>query len=100
MNGDINTALNALLSDPEKLSAMMGAVSNVMNSTPETRDPPAEPASAPTSSLPVMPKLSDDRIRLLEALKPFVAEEKKEKVDKLIRMMTLGSLAGTFKNYL
>ncbi len=98
MNGDVTSMLNSLLADPEKLSAMMGAVSSVMGTPTEGKEPKeaAEPASVP----PVMPKISDDRIRLLEALKPFVADEKKDKVDRLIRMMTLGSLAGTFKNYL
>ncbi len=97
MNSDISTKLNEILSDPEKLSSVMGAVSSVMASQP-SEAPKETGAEAPKITLPQLP--TDDRVKLLEAIKPFVAEEKREKVDKLIRMITLGSLAGTFKNLL
>lgn len=100
MNADISAKLNEILSDPEKLSAVMGAVSGVMGQASEQKgEAKGEDVTPKIPNIPLsLP--SDDRIRLLEAIKPFVASEKQAKVDKLIRMMTLGSLAGTFKNFL
>ncbi len=103
MNADISAKLNEILSDPEKLSAVMGAVSGVMGQASEQKgEAKGEDVTPKIPNIPNIPLSlpSDDRIRLLEAIKPFVASEKQAKVDKLIRMMTLGSLAGTFKNFL
>ncbi len=99
MNADLTEKLNEILSDPDKLSAVMGAVSGMMGQSGEKQGAEPTEVRSPLASLPInIP--SDDRIKLLEAVKPFVSDEKKQRVDKLIRMMTLGSLAGTFKNLL
>ena len=35
-----------------------------------------------------------DRIQLLEALKPFVRDDKRDKIDMVIKLMKIASLAG------
>ena len=114
MNSDITEKLNEVLSDPEKLSQVM-AIVNAFRAGDAPKDPvstdadsppqPDEAAAAPASlPLPASRQGShvkgDKRVGLLLALKPYLSAPRAEKVDKILRIISLGEVAGQFKNLL
>ena len=94
---DINEKITALLSDPSALEGIRNMASSLLGSVPSA--PKEEP---PDNIMPdidlgkimsVMGKLrntgSDERTRLLLALKPHLSERRKERVDRAIKILKL-----------
>lgn len=74
--------LSDLLSDPEKLSAAVGAVSSMMGKPRgDAEEKPKPPAK------------QSDAVVLIQALKPFLSAERKAKADRAIKLLTLAELA-------
>lgn len=118
---DLNQKISEVLSDPEsmkqltELATMLGAQPGVHNEEPSPKPPmPDLSALGSLGSLGgsdlgmltrLMPMLSsvsrqDDTTRLLSAIRPFLSEERKLKLDeanKLLRMMKLLPLLKDFK---
>ena len=94
-----NDALQALLSDPERLSAAINAVGSVLGnqSGEKEPEPPAEP---PTEEKRMTAIKSSDGIALLRALKPFLSKERQDRVDRAVKMLALADLASGFKDIL
>jgi hypothetical protein len=88
-SGDL---LSALLSDPEKLSAAVNAVSSMLG---DSKKPDGE---KDTEVKPRLPEKQSDGAALIKALKPFLSKERQERADKALRLMTLASLASEFKD--
>ena len=101
MDADLSEKLNAVLSDPERLKGMMSVISSLADkSGPEQiTEKTAEAADAIQSfAIPdILPK-SDKRGELLRALKPFLSDDKRERIDKILRIMTLAGIAGIFND--
>lgn len=93
-----NELLSALLSDPEKLSAAVSAVSSMLGTKPDGKD--KEEDAAPAASLPGKPPSlpSSDGAKLISALKPFLSPERREKADKAAKLLSLAELAYGFKD--
>ena len=87
--GDI---LSALLSDPEKLSAAVSAVSSMLGGSA------ARDGADKADKKPVLPERQSDGAALIKALKPFLSKERQERADKALRLLTLSSLATEFKD--
>lgn len=97
---DLSAQIGQLLSDPQTMEQIK-ALSGLLGLPDDT--PPLPPKPAPPSGmgdvsdfLPAamrfMPLLSalkedDDTIRLLYAVKPFLSEERREKLDKAIKLL-------------
>lgn len=95
-----NDVIQALLSDPEKLSAaisVLGSVFGPQNGAEEEKRDPDEP---PAEKEPVSVIKSSDGIALLRALKPFLPKEKQDRVDRAVKMLALADLASNFKDIL
>ena len=98
-----NDIIQALLSDPERLSAAIGAVSSVFGrqsgiDKEKEKEEPEEQSDAPA---PVKSSgKTADGIALLRALKPFLPKEKQERVDRAVKMLALADLASNFKDIL
>jgi hypothetical protein len=88
-SGDI---LSALLSDPEKLSAAVGAVSSMLGGSakPDGREE--------TEKKVKLPEKQSEGAALIKALKPFLSPERQQRADKALRLLTLASLAAEFKD--
>lgn len=99
---DLNEKLSAILSDPEAMKEVAQLASSLGVDTPGVHNAPEEPkppASADALSMmsglmPLMGSLrkEDDTTRLLDAIRPFLGEERREKLDKakkMLRMMKL-----------
>lgn len=105
MNGDINEMLSKVLSDPEALNGVMKIARGMMNSNDEKSGerPPAtegvktEGGEAPAFKLPALPaalSYDEDRVNLLKALRPYLGESRRRKVDYIISMMNVLKLLG------
>ena len=97
---DIQDKINKILSDPEALKQVqsLGArlgLSGDNNAQPEPAPPPKAENNDMMNALarfaPMMSRFSedDDVSRLLNALRPFLSEEKQLKLDKATRLMKL-----------
>lgn len=87
--GDI---LSALLSDPEKLSAAVSAVSSMLGNS----SPPGD--GGEEIKKPALPEKQSEGAALLKALKPFLSPERQARADKAVRLLTLAALASEFKD--
>ena len=76
-------ALSELLSDPEKLSAAVSAVSSVFGGRQDTADGEKAPEPAKQS----------EQVALIRALKPFLSPERQAKADRAIRLLTVAEFA-------
>ena len=77
------SAISSITSDPELMERLRGAVAQTQQSeTTQDRALTPKPAS------PTM-KNAADRRKLLEALRPFLSAERREKADTLINVISL-----------
>lgn len=98
MDGDISSKLNEILNDPQKMSAVMGIVSQMTGEKSPSEGKTEEKTEERTSfkGLPVL-AANDDKVNLIRALKPFLDEKGREKADKLIKILGLYSLMNQIK---
>lgn len=100
MADDLSEKIRAVLSDPES-AAKIAAIASSLGVSGESASPPQEEASAslPAASLLQLPfnRESDKNTALLHAIKPFLREEKREKIDSLIRAMSVAGLISGLK---
>ena len=103
MMDDLGAKLNGLLSDPQAMKEVAALASSLglnapgVHSEPEPPKPAVDGAQALSAVSGLMPllgalKQEDDTTRLLDAIRPFLSEERREKLDrakKLIGMMRL-----------
>lgn len=108
--------INMLLKNPE----VMGMIANLAGSlgaqnaksasgtsaetASETAEPTAEIKASQPEQLPALPSEigipnfgSDRRIALLNAIKPYVGESKKGRVDSLVRAISVAEVLNTYK---
>ena len=102
---DLTQQLNSILGDPQKLQqlqSMAGAL-GLGGAPPEAGAPPPTPPPAPLPSLdpgslqlvsrfaPVLSQLhqEDDSTRLLQALRPLLSEERRQKLDQAMKLLQL-----------
>jgi hypothetical protein len=108
MEGDFSQKLQQVLSDPDAMATIAGlaqnfskknekstAVSQGALSVPSEEAPPQgkgvlgemleQPAIA--SALKMLGEGSRERVALLQAMRPFVKDEKKERLDRIIQTM-------------
>ena len=98
---DLSAKLSGILSDPEAMKELTALASELGVSAPGVhKEPEPKPAADPAALsmmsglIPLLGTLKqeDDTTRLLEAIRPFLSEERREKLDKakrLLRMMKL-----------
>ena len=111
MEDNLTEKIRALLADPqavERIAAIAGSLgaSPGGGETPSQPEPPPSmeqsvPAPTPAPSQPAFAPQKgpppDPRLDLLRALRPLVAEEKRGRLDDLLRIATVASLLGNFK---
>lgn len=101
--------LNSILNDPEQLGKIADMAKHLMGGGDSEPAPPAPAPSVPSldgldpGMLRNMTRLlsgagqkNDEKLALLEALKPFLAEKRRDKLDramKLARMEKMAELA-------
>jgi hypothetical protein len=103
---NIQDTISKIMSDPEALSQVqsLGKMLGIGNSSSKETQQPPPPKEEPPIPTDMMGKISglmplfqqlrqeDDTTRLLNALRPFLSEEKRQKLDsakKLLQFMKL-----------
>ena len=98
---DLSSMISALTSDPAMMSRVMGALSTLSQGSQNDIPEPAEqviaentePEEVPVSAVlkPTSAEKSSvsDRKRLLYALKPYLNQNRREKAELLINIMSL-----------
>ncbi len=103
MADDLSEKIRAVLSDPSSM-AKISAIASSLGVSGETKEVPKEgetsketaPAFAPADLL--LPSRGNDRnTALLCAIKPFLREEKRYKLDSLIRALSVAELISGLK---
>lgn len=89
---NVNDVLSSLLSDPEKLSAAVNAVSGMLGSPSPPRGGEEEVKK------PKTPEKQSEGAALIRALKPFLSPERQQRADKALRLLTLASIALELKD--
>lgn len=109
MDDQLTEKIRAFLADPqaaERIAAIavaLGGASGTSESTgnpqpePPVQPPPAQQTASRPAFAPQQGGQGDPRLELFRALRPLVAEEKRGRLDDLVRIATVASLLGTFK---
>ena len=93
---DLSGVLNALLSNPQALSAVTSLLGGALNrpSEGERHAPPPPPEKA-ESGIPTLlprPTACDPRKGLLDALRPYLSPARCDMIDTLLRILELLTL--------
>lgn len=94
---DFGDKLNSILNDPAALSRIGELAKSVMGGDQETKgeEPELDPGLiSRVMSLMKRKGVKSEERALLEAMKPFLSERRREKMDKAIKLARLASLAG------
>ena len=101
---DISEKLSALLSDPEGMNRIKSMAESLLGSREEAptkkKDEPDIDVGALTGILKKMKGggVNDPRINLLQALRPNLSAERRERVDGAIKILKLIELAPMLKD--
>lgn len=94
---DLSEKISSMLSDPQQLAKIRemaaGLLGNEQPSAPPPPPPPALPDIDMGKLLGIMSKFksqgTDNRSRLLLALKPHLSEKRQERVDRAVKILKL-----------
>lgn len=92
---DLSGMLGALLANPQAISLVSSLLGGALKGAGETEKPPPPPPCAEHEMpplLPPVPKKSDPRTGLLDALRPYLSPARCEMVDTLLRILELLAL--------
>ena len=100
-DGSLEQAIGAVLQDPQQLQKIFALAQSLGLSPPEAPAAPPPPEQAPEDRgsalrtlLQQAGKLDRRQENLLNALKPFLKPERREKVDRAMQAARISRLAG------
>jgi len=106
LDNDFGEKLKNILSDPEAMAKITAIASSLgagekseeRQETPQTKDVLSENITADSLGAMLNPiTFQDPRIQLLTAMKPLLREEKRGRVDSLVRALSIASLMKNFR---
>ena len=103
--GELEDRINSVLGDPEQMERIMGMARSLMGGSDRQQETAAE---NPFSSLGIDPALmgrlsrlmnaggsqGGEKQALLEAMKPYLSEKRRTKMDKAMKIARFARLAG------
>ena len=104
---DLSEKLSGILSDPEamreiaSLASQLGVDTSGVHTKPEPESQQNDDMTAQLMGLmPMLGSLKqdDDTTRLLEAMRPFLSDERRQKLDKAKRLIRVMKLMPLLKN--
>lgn len=101
---DISEKLSALLSDPEGMNRIKSMAENLLGTREEAHAPKNDELDIDIGALTgILKKMkgggtNDPRINLLQALRPNLSAERRERVDGAIKILKLIELAPMLKD--
>lgn len=105
MDNDFSEKLKSVLSDPDAMAKIMSIASGLGASEPQAEqgnvDAAADSKESEANAMPAFSGglgiQSDPRIALLSSLKPLLREEKRDRIDALVRAFTLAAVMKGFR---
>lgn len=106
--GDFEEKLESILNNPQAMNQIMSLAQSLGGSSEQSAPPPSQPTpSSEESGLQLDPQMltglfsllnqcsseDDQRVALLNALRPFVKEQRHAKIDKAIQIAKLSRMA-------
>ncbi len=88
---DFEEQLNSILGDPEQMNRIADLAKSLMGGAEETAEAP--PAGLASMVQTVMGGGKDDAQALLEAMKPWLSEKRRGKVDRAVKLARMAKLA-------
>ena len=90
--------LNSILNDPEQMDKIASMAKSLMgggaDSAPQQTPPPDSGASSLLEGLdPGMIQRPDENTALLEAMKPFLKEKRRAKMDRALKLAKMAKMA-------
>ncbi len=105
MNGDFSDKLSQILSNPAMM-AQIKSLADTMTASAPAEKPHEEPLSAEKPSVPALftpsptfEKNMQNTCALLNALKPFLDERRRDKIDKMLSMIHFAEMAGKLSDF-
>ena len=89
---ELGEKLDALLHDPQQLGKIAQLASSLMGDGGETQ-PPSAPQPEPGFDAGQLRRMLSASRHLLEAMKPYLAEKRRRKIDRAMKLARLASLA-------
>ena len=115
MNNDFSEKLDSILSNPAMMAQIKALADTMIQGKPENEPKEAEPTPPPPAQEkepPAMPSVPPfftpspafeknlkNTCTLLNALKPFLDENRCSKIDKMLSMIRFAEMAGQFSNF-
>lgn len=106
--GDFEEKLESILNNPQAMSQIMSLAQSLGGSAEPSAPPPTQPSPPPEEpGLQLDPQMltglfsllnqynsgDDQRVALLNALRPFIKEQRQAKIDKAIQIAKLSRMA-------
>lgn len=110
MTDDLSEKLSGILNDPEAMQEIAALASQLGMDSPgvhkEEEKPPEPPARSDNTAAQLMSlvpmlgslKQEDDTTRLLDAMRPFLSEDRRQKLDKAKRLIKVMKLMPLLKD--
>lgn len=111
---DLASKINEIMSDPEKMKELqnLGKMMGLTGNSREVKKSAPQPQNAPAAGLngidpniitklaPIISSVNqeDDTTRLFDALMPFLSDERKEKLQKIRKMLVIVRILPNIKN--
>ena len=112
MDGQLQDKISEILSSPEDVKKLMDIVGNLGLSKKPLETEAVEKDEASSSSgqeadqkdISAIERIlktgKDERIQLLTALRPYLKDEKREKIDNILRLLNAAEILISAKNFL
>lgn len=95
--GDIEDMIGSVLGDPKQMEKIAGLARSLMGdakpAAPDSADMGLDPKLLTRMSALMQSSGSGDDRRLLEAMRPFLSEKRRAKMDKALKLAKLASIA-------
>lgn len=89
--------LNELLNDPGQMERIAGIAKSLMGGDAQPESPPSEPDEGLIKKISGLMKGADAKSgndkKLLEAMRPYLSEKRRSKMDKAMKIAKLASIA-------
>ncbi len=100
-NSNLADKLSEILNDPEGMARIQSMAQSLLGDgggeSPEPQPSPDESAAIFKMLTALKNSGGDDRSRLLLALRPHLSEDRREKVDKAVKLLRLASVVPLLK---
>ncbi len=98
MADDISSKIQSILQNPEMMNMVSGLMGQGSSSAPMPEDEPIDTGFDMQNVIGRLNNSDDKRIRLLNALKPYMKNKRATDIDKAIKMLKISKISSILKD--